>query len=225
MSKPYDTTRVPGFRSASSFGRSRRLSRGKQVERHHGGVGDVGVEQVLPDEPDPVRHARRAGVALAFGDPRGIDVDADAARAVAPRRGDHDPPVAGAEVVDDVVLPHAGELQHRRDRSVGRRHERDVERRCGLLGVRRKADEEARQSGAAPHPHRATTPVQAHQAAARVAAGRSPQLSKAARVAARSASVRPSNGRRTGPPVCPRSSCQYFWCAAALPAGRVDRSA
>jgi len=37
--------------------------------------------------------------------------------------------------------------------------------------------------------------------------------------------TKPASGRRTRPPACPSSSCQYFWCAAALPAGRVFFSA
>lgn len=41
----------------------------------------------------------------------------------------------------------------------------------------------------------------------------SPHVSNAAFVAAFSASVNSSSGRRTGPPTWPSSSCQYFWCA------------
>src|SRR5690606_4251458 len=61
--------------------------------------------------------------------------------------------------------------------------------------------------------------------AAAVAAVLSPQASKAARVAAFSASVRGSSGGRTAPPTWPSSSCQYFWCACGFSAGRVPRKA
>ena len=46
------------------------------------------------------------------------------------------------------------------------------------------------------------------------------RVRNAARVAAFSASVSCSIGRRTGPPVWPSNSCQYFACACGLPPGR-----
>src|SRR5262249_5753870 len=52
-----------------------------------------------------------------------------------------------------------------------------------------------------------------------------PQVSNARRVASLSAGVSSSSGRRTAPPVCPSSSCQYFEWAWNFSAGRVRRSA
>src|SRR5215831_19439617 len=52
-----------------------------------------------------------------------------------------------------------------------------------------------------------------------------PQVSNARRVASFSASVSSSIGRRTAPPYCPSSSCQYFEWAWNFSGGRVRRIA
>ena len=64
---------------------------------------------------------------LALVDEVVVELDADRARAELARGGDHDAPVARAQVVDDVVRADAREPQHLVDDDLRRRHERHVE--------------------------------------------------------------------------------------------------
>ena len=74
-----------------------------------------------------------------------IDVDADAARAELLRRGDHDPAVAAAEVVDDVVLRDVRHLEHRGDDRVFGRNPDHV--RFALRRLRRGCPGRLRRHG------------------------------------------------------------------------------
>jgi hypothetical protein len=82
-------------------------------------------------------HARGLRVPAALRDPLRVDVDADAARAVALRGRDHDAAVAAAEVVDDVAALHLRQLQHRVDDFRRGRHERHVLLQCGRRVLQR----------------------------------------------------------------------------------------
>ena len=97
-----DTMRVPGF-SLHELRPQLHVDVRPQEQRHHGRRREVGLEQVALDEPHAVGDVRALRVLVGFRDALRIDVDADAARTEVLRRRDHDPAVAGAQVVDDVA--------------------------------------------------------------------------------------------------------------------------
>ena len=87
---------------------------------------EIEFEQIADHELDAVGDLRVVGVSPRQLDQPRVDVDADAGRAVLLSRNDRDAAIARAEIVDDVVLGDAGELEHRiRYRMTGRR-EMDV---------------------------------------------------------------------------------------------------
>jgi hypothetical protein len=88
---------------------------GKQVDRDDGGLGNIGLERVVVDEPDLVGDPCRARVLAGPGDEAGVVIDAEAACAEAARRGDDDATVAGAEVDHEVLRPRPGEDEHALD--------------------------------------------------------------------------------------------------------------
>jgi hypothetical protein len=105
-----------------------RVDAGPQEQRDHRGRRDVHGEEVTLDEGDFVRDAMLDRGLARDLDQRGIELDPDAASAVLLRRADQNPSIAGAEVVDDVLGVHAGELQHGVDDRRRRRRETDVKR-------------------------------------------------------------------------------------------------
>ena len=85
--------------------------RRQQVDGHHARLRDVGGQHVALHEATrgPRRSARRA-FSRDFSTRRGVELDAQAARAELLRRRDHDAAVARAEVDHQVVGARAGEL-------------------------------------------------------------------------------------------------------------------
>src|SRR5204863_9440276 len=83
-----------------------------QVDRDHGGAGQVGGEEILPEERHPRADAGGQRRVAADVDQLGIDLDADAVSAEVAGGRDHHAPVAAAEVEDRVVLGDGGHLQH-----------------------------------------------------------------------------------------------------------------
>ena len=79
MLKTWDTTRVPGFNSRTSFGLQALVEALQEIQRHDGRLADVGGEKILGHESHAVRHARRGGILGRLLDERRIDFDADAA--------------------------------------------------------------------------------------------------------------------------------------------------
>ena len=119
MSQSWETTRVPGA-SASRRGLQLQVDGRQQVHRHHGGAAEIGGEQVLLAELDPLLHAGGARRCAALGHQLRHDLDAEAAGAEAPRRGDDDAAVAGAEIDHVIGRTDGGELEHRQRHLVGR---------------------------------------------------------------------------------------------------------
>jgi hypothetical protein len=78
------------------------------------------------DHLHAVGDARSLGVALRERGELSVVFDADRARAELAGRPDRDLAVAGAEVVDDVLGAHVGELEHRHHQPVERRHPHHV---------------------------------------------------------------------------------------------------
>ena len=93
--------RVPGL-SACRRGFSLRLNSGERNSRPSRRRGEVHGEEVVVAELDALGHAGAARVFLRIGDAQRVDIDAHGARAEL-RGGDHDAPVAAAEVVDEVA--------------------------------------------------------------------------------------------------------------------------
>src|SRR5688572_2182250 len=99
-----------------------------QEQRHHRGCREVRLEQVALDELHAVGDVRALRVRVGFGDSLRIDVDPYTPRAEIPCGSDHDPAVAGTEVVDDVAAGDAREFEHRANDFRWRRLVRNV--RC-----------------------------------------------------------------------------------------------
>src|ERR1019366_2457209 len=111
----------------------------QEVERHDGGIVEVGIEQVLLDEPHAVGDAGLACILLGFFDSVGVDVDACAAGDAELLGGhDHDAAVTAAEVVQDVAFLDFAELEHSLHHRRGRGNVGDVFV-DGFLGNRRRA--------------------------------------------------------------------------------------
>jgi uncharacterized protein (DUF1330 family) len=92
---------------------------GQQVHRHHRRGGEVGPEQVLLAELDAALDAGSGGALAARSHELGDELDAEAAGAEAPRRGDDDAAVSRAEVDDVIASADGGELEHRQRHRVG----------------------------------------------------------------------------------------------------------
>ena len=116
---------------------------GQQVHRHHAGAAEVGGEQVLLAELDPLLHAGDARQLAALLHQLRHDLDAEAARAEAAGRGDDDAAVAGAEVDHVIGRADGGELEHRQRHLVGRGDERHLVLRRRRRGRGEQADRQA----------------------------------------------------------------------------------
>ena len=110
-----------------------------QEERDDGRVAEIGFEQILIHEPDAARDAGSLRVVAGLGHEPRLELDADRARAVALRRPDRNPSVAGAEVVDDVGGGHVRELEHRVDDALRARDVLHVRRSQSLLRSQRRS--------------------------------------------------------------------------------------
>ena len=93
-----------------------------------GRIVELGIEEVLALEPDLVLDAGLSRIVLGFENALGIDVDAERTRALLGRR-DGDPAITGAQIDDEVVLPHGGHLEHPVDDFGRGRHIRHIQRR------------------------------------------------------------------------------------------------
>ncbi len=102
------------------------VERLEEKERHHRRFADVRLEQVAAHEAHAVLDAGAARLVHRHAQRRGVDLDADAARAELLRRGDDDAPVAAAQVVDHVLRSGARELEHSQNRFVGAREIRHL---------------------------------------------------------------------------------------------------
>src|SRR5262249_29724921 len=85
-----------GFQFAEQFRTESQIHPRVQIDHHHGGLAQVGFEEVLRNESDLLAHTGFSGVALAFLDSYGVDVNSDTACSVLAGRSDHDTPVATA---------------------------------------------------------------------------------------------------------------------------------
>ena len=99
---------------------------GKEIERHDGRLREIGLEKILLAEFRARFHARQLRVVAAPLHQAGHDLHAQPARPELLRRGDHDAPVAGAQVDHVILRTHAREPQHRKGHIVGRGDERHV---------------------------------------------------------------------------------------------------
>lgn len=120
------------------------------VDRHHGGLPEIGREDVRHDESDAVLHAGLLRCPEAVIDQIGVDLDAYGAAARLPGGLDDDAAVAGAEIVEDVVLSHAGLRKDLRDDIVGGRYEGGVELDVALgfrVGMGDRYGDEAQEEG------------------------------------------------------------------------------
>ena len=93
----------------------------QEIGRHHVGLAEVGVEQVLHREGRAVADAGLGGVGDGFLDELRVEVDAEGARA-ALRRGDDDAAVAGAEVDQVFAGLDLRHVEHALDHVLRRRH-------------------------------------------------------------------------------------------------------
>jgi len=80
----------------------------------------------LPDRGEGL-DAGLTHVRARFLDARRIQVEADRMGAVLLGRGDDDPPVAAAEVVQEIAAAHVGDGEHLLDHRLRRRHVDDVD--------------------------------------------------------------------------------------------------
>src|SRR4030095_6813824 len=94
----------------------------QQIHRHHGRLGEVLDEDDAGNDVDTVLDDRAFDVAPREFGPVGVVFDADVLGAILLRRGDRNLPVAGAQVVDEIVLGDLDCLQHPFDESVRRRY-------------------------------------------------------------------------------------------------------
>ena len=120
----------------------------EQEQRDDGRLADVGLEQVLLNEPDAIADAGLRQVVVRFPDANGIDLDADSARAVLCGGANRDAAVARPQVVDDVGRRDARQLEHRLHDTVGRGHELHIGRlQRRKLRMRRRREKGCRESG------------------------------------------------------------------------------
>ena len=103
----------------------------------------------------PLNHPKFKAAAVQAA-PAYLDLEATVAKTIdliaAAARGDGNPPVAGAEIDEIVVGANAGEIEHRFDHGLGRRHIGGVE---PVLGNARRRREAGRQQATALERHRA----------------------------------------------------------------------
>jgi len=97
-----------------------------QVEGHHGGGGNVGLEEVLPDESGALADAGRRRPLTTVLHEGGVDLHAHATRAEVASGGDDETAIAAAEVVHDVGSGDVREPQHLHRHRFRRGHEEDV---------------------------------------------------------------------------------------------------
>jgi len=102
------------------------------VQRHHRGLAEILRENVRHDEADAVLDSGPHRCLPAFVHEIGVELDAHGPAARLPGGLDDDAPVAGAQVVQDVVFSHAGLCQDLGDHVVGGRQERGVEFHAAL---------------------------------------------------------------------------------------------
>ena len=96
------------------------------VNRHHGGLAEIGREDVRRDEPDAILHAGPLCCPEAVFDQIRVDLDAHGTAARLPGGLDDDAAVAGAEIVQNVFLSDSGFRQDLRDDVVWGRHKGGV---------------------------------------------------------------------------------------------------
>ena len=101
-----------GLQVPQQLGAEPEVHRGQEIQGDHGGLPDVGVEDVALDEAHAVGHASLPRVLVSLPDPPGIDVDARAPGAKSLGGGDDDPAIPGPEVVQHVALADAGDREH-----------------------------------------------------------------------------------------------------------------
>src|ERR1019366_3851790 len=98
MSNSWETIAGTHFQVLEKLGAQLEVDVRQEVERHDGGIVEVGIEQVLLDEPHAVGDAGLACILLGFFDSVGVDVDAGAAGDAELLGGhDHDAAVTASE--------------------------------------------------------------------------------------------------------------------------------
>ena len=96
----------------------------------HARRAQVQVEQAAADEPDLPGHARLLGVAVAFLDAHGVDVDPHRPHAVLAGGRDGDSPVAAAQVIQHIPMLNPGQLEHPPQDGLLRGHIRHIAFEC-----------------------------------------------------------------------------------------------
>jgi hypothetical protein len=96
----------------------------QQIHGDHARLGEIGLEEVALVERNLVRDPCAARVLLGLRDTRGVEIDAEPARAVLGRRRDDDASIARAQVDEIVLRPDFGDRQHAVDDVLRRRHVR-----------------------------------------------------------------------------------------------------
>ena len=109
----------------------------QQVNRDHGGPGNVRGEHVALDEGHALGHVGAARVLARLLHQRAVELDPEAARAELLRRRDHDAAVARAEIHHEVVGSGAGELEHAVHHLIRRGDERNAGERILRRHARR----------------------------------------------------------------------------------------
>ena len=99
-----------------------------------GGLGQVGLEQVLVTELGARFNTGQLGIGPAALHQRGIDLHAHAARAMQLCRRDHDAAVARSQIQHKVLRPDIGDAQHLPGDVVGRGDEGHFFQRMGRNG-------------------------------------------------------------------------------------------
>ena len=104
MSKALETIRVPGPHLLEQLGPEPLVQRRQQVQRDDRGLGEILLEEVALDELDPARVTPAVSALFLLSLIRTGSMSTQTPRgAVLLDRGDDDPAVAAAEVVDQVL--------------------------------------------------------------------------------------------------------------------------
>ncbi len=93
---------------------------GGEVEGDDGRLPQVGLEEIVLPEGDPIGEPEAARPLHGLRHQRRIDLEAHPARPAVAGGRDDDPPIAGAEIVDDIIGSYRPEPQHLVDHHQGR---------------------------------------------------------------------------------------------------------
>jgi hypothetical protein len=165
----------------------------QQVHGDDRRFAEIGFEEIALIKRNLVQHTGRFGVFVCLADTLGIEVDAEAARAMFLCGRNDDAPVAGTEVDQVILGSHFRNLQHALHHLLRRRHVRNA--RLLRIGMRH---EQRRNQNCGGTGHAAQVFRQFH----RISHVRTPKIGQ----------VLASSERRPEPLAC--DSCVRFACTA-----------